>query len=804
MITFSANIRSASATTDDAITTSSVGIPVTLDLSADFDGLAKTLCFKTPSAAVDIALVGDATESTVPPDVLINSGEWMHIGIYAADANGDIVIPTVWANAGVIQLGTLPSGVDPSEPTPSWVAQVQQMASEALETANSVRADADAGEFDGPPGPQGPVGPQGPQGEQGETGPQGPEGPQGPKGDPGEVTQEEFDALTEDVTDLKSAFGQNEYYINTNLKENIDFFTIDNKYLAPNGTIVTSTNYHVTDFILCKPGDKYTYELVGFSGDACICKYGLDKTFSEMLVGPANTAHGTITISDNCYIRAGNRKAVLPNPTFRCLTGIVESESERLTSLYEQLDAFPIAKIDDAPLISGKYLNSSGVAVGNDEPTTASDFIRVFAGDIINYKLSGSDGWSLIATYNENKAFVLRVVNGAGWTNYQSGEYTIPSGVSYVRFCFITAQKNDSDFSLKLSSPKRITEIEKHISVFDGSATGILDFHPSTEMLPIVKNLKFRLVDDSFETLDRQVVLCHFTDIHGDGENLRRIIELYSQYSNYIDTVIHTGDSLYDRWPDGFNFWTNVSGSGNILNCIGNHDVKFVDANGNPISVSQVDVYDRFFAPFIANWGVVQPSNAASEGLLYYYKDYTDSKIRLIVLNCMNYTTAQNDWLVSVLSDALTNDYAVMIAEHYPIAMTQFEGCAFTALDPVGSGTASTLLSAQQAVDSFISSGGEFIMWLCGHTHKDFTGKITAFQNQFMFVSDLASMYHIRWGDTARTAGTKSQDLFNLIGIDRTTKTVRLYRIGANYDRYIRHKMSMVIDYKNARLVWSS
>lgn len=138
MITFSANIRSASATTDDAITTSSVGIPVTLDLSADFDGLAKTLCFKTPSAAVDIALVGDATESTVPPDVLINSGEWLHIGIYAADANGDIVIPTVWANAGVIQLGTLPSGVDPSAPTPSWVAQVQQMAGDALN--NSAQA----------------------------------------------------------------------------------------------------------------------------------------------------------------------------------------------------------------------------------------------------------------------------------------------------------------------------------------------------------------------------------------------------------------------------------------------------------------------------------------------------------------------------------------------------------------------------------------------------------------------------------------------------------------------------------------
>ena len=28
--------------------------------------------------------------------------------------------------------------------------------------------------------------------------------------------------------------------------------------------------------------------------------------------------------------------------------------------------------------------------------------------------------------------------------------------------------------------------------------------------------------------------------------------------------------------------------------------------------------------------------------------------------------------------------------------------------------------------------------------------------------------------------------------------------IGANYDRYLRHKVSMVVDYQNAKLVWSS
>lgn len=269
MITFTANIRSASAATDDAITTSSVGIPVTLDLSADFDGLAKTLCFKTQSAAVDIVLTGDATESAVPPDVLVRSGEWLSIGIYAADANGDIVIPTVWANAGVIQLGTLPSGVDPSEPTPSWVAQVQQIASEALQTANSVRADADAGEFDGDPGPQGPQGepgPQGPQGATGETGPQGPQGPQGPKGDPGEVTQVEFDALSNDVTDLKSAISN---IINGTVTPDYLYTFEDFKTDVPTWSNYNADAFTITDSSVTIGGDSrhFTYKRNFFQYD---------------------------------------------------------------------------------------------------------------------------------------------------------------------------------------------------------------------------------------------------------------------------------------------------------------------------------------------------------------------------------------------------------------------------------------------------------------------------------------------------------------------------------------------------------
>ena len=106
---------------------------------------------------------------------------------------GDLHTANV-ATVDVEASGPIP-GETPSEPTPDVYAQLTGMVKEAIDTADSVRADADAGVFDGEPGPmgpqgeQGPVGPQGPRGERGEQGIQGPQGPQGdvgPQGPQGE------------------------------------------------------------------------------------------------------------------------------------------------------------------------------------------------------------------------------------------------------------------------------------------------------------------------------------------------------------------------------------------------------------------------------------------------------------------------------------------------------------------------------------------------------------------------------------------------------------------------------------------
>lgn len=129
----------------------------------------------------------------VPIEVLETPGEFS-VSVFGVD--GDMRITTDVVKIPVKATG-YKQGEIPGEPTPDVYAQLMESVNTAVTVANSVRADADSGKFNGPqgiqgpqgpqgePGPQGVQGPKGEQGEKGDTGEQGPQGIQGPKGDTG-------------------------------------------------------------------------------------------------------------------------------------------------------------------------------------------------------------------------------------------------------------------------------------------------------------------------------------------------------------------------------------------------------------------------------------------------------------------------------------------------------------------------------------------------------------------------------------------------------------------------------------------
>ena len=235
---------SAQAEVDGLLTSGMVGIPVAITYDSAWDGLTKVLVCRGGSVIRTILDVGDA--ATVPHECMIANAT-LQIGVEGRNADGTLVIPTIWARCGLICSGANAEADPSADPTlPVW-AQIQAMignlddlettAKENLVAAinevlsngggeadpEAVQKIVDAYLAENPPasgadgkdgvtptigdngnwylgdtdtgkpsrGDTGATGPQGPKGDTGATGPKGdtgdtgPQGPAGPKGEQG-------------------------------------------------------------------------------------------------------------------------------------------------------------------------------------------------------------------------------------------------------------------------------------------------------------------------------------------------------------------------------------------------------------------------------------------------------------------------------------------------------------------------------------------------------------------------------------------------------------------------------------------
>lgn len=331
----------------------------------------------------------------------------------------------------------------------------------------------------------------------------------------------------------------------------------------------------------------------------------------------------------------------------------------------------------------------------------------------------------------------------------------------------------------------------------------ILSLNPEKLYKNIFIQLNRRKQSGGTETLgNEQLVLVHFSDVHGSTANLARIITFCEQYSPYIDNVLHTGDTIQQYYSQSLDWWTNTAGSEKILNCIGNHDTWDNDGTWQPAHAG-LDCYNKFFAPFISNWDVTQPSGA-STGKCYYYKDYTAKGVRLIVIDCMSFPndTDQQSWLDSTLESARLATLAVVVATHSQPYNTTRISCNFSSVHRADVQENIGGTGIPQRVQSFIDAGGEFVCYLTGHAHRDRLSYLTDYPSQICITIDAARTQD-GYMDKVRTVGAKSQDLFNIVSIDTSDKVIRLCRVGADIDRYLRHSGMLCIRYTDKEVLFS-
>ena len=153
MIQITCKGNSAICTRKERLTSGMVGLQCEFVFDGAWDGLARTAVFWAGNEKRDVLLTSDTC--TVPWEVLKTAGYQLVIGVYGTNAEGTLVIPTVYAMCGGIASGADPSGDESVEPTQTLVEQIMAAAGTAVETANAVKAAADAGDFKGDKGDKG-------------------------------------------------------------------------------------------------------------------------------------------------------------------------------------------------------------------------------------------------------------------------------------------------------------------------------------------------------------------------------------------------------------------------------------------------------------------------------------------------------------------------------------------------------------------------------------------------------------------------------------------------------------------------
>ncbi|MEH2937962.1 hypothetical protein [Lawsonibacter sp. JLR.KK007] len=122
----------------EPVTSGSVNVyPVRFEFSEDWDGLKQTAIFQAGCREKAVALAGGAC--TVPAELLSEPGCYLMAGVCGRYGEST-VLPTIWANLGLILEGAITGDApEPVPPPESW--------QEALDSKGDSLAYTDAGEL---------------------------------------------------------------------------------------------------------------------------------------------------------------------------------------------------------------------------------------------------------------------------------------------------------------------------------------------------------------------------------------------------------------------------------------------------------------------------------------------------------------------------------------------------------------------------------------------------------------------------------------------------------------------------------
>ena len=335
--------------------------------------------------------------------------------------------------------------------------------------------------------------------------------------------------------------------------------------------------------------------------------------------------------------------------------------------------------------------------------------------------------------------------------------------------------------------------------------------------------------NDAVSESHSKTVICHFSDLHGDWKRFDNVLEMIKYYKPVF--AVHTGDLVcFDSGFETDEFFEKINNVDiPIYNCIGNHETFKGDE-----FLSSEYLHNRYINPL---------KNIHTTGKAYYYTDFDEQNIRLIVLNnyekdatkkrgdMIDYEISQEqcNWLKDVLKDCEEKELGVIIAAHEADEMiipgSNDSGfCQRTEPHPWGVELPRCHIVAD-IVDAFkhgkmldkkykwdnsgnvvelnckFEKKSEFICYMNGHRHGDYIGYLPSYPDQLSLGITCSGCfpegYH-NIGDEIsvlpRIPETISEDAVNFYVLDREHKTISVVRMGASvndlFEEHIAAKFS--------------
>lgn len=404
-----------------------------------------------------------------------------------------------------------------------------------------------------------------------------------------------------------------------------------------------------------------------------------------------------------------------------------------------------------------------------------------------------------ICTFDHKKHIIDRIaVFGPASALKVKGTFTIPEGVGYIALVWRTFGQN---VVVNINGVFDINNVVNDVRGIKGNDIIEANKYAINKIIASrwMKNLTAK-----------PLTLLWFTDPHRKEEPLERIIEFKNHLKglSMLDDTICTGDIVLSSSEETTQFakyWTDNPDTSDILIACGNHEwyAQTAQPHGK-MTIAQIDA--MYFSD-TSDWGITRVGTNP-----FYYKDYTDQNIRLIVADpaITSEEADETTWLNNVLADAITNNLAVIIATHYlrgniAVYDNNWSHVDSRTLEVHTQGYDWAGCDIISCVSTFINNGGKFICYMIGHEHADYVGHPVGHSDQLIIslasASSGRSETPLNINDLPRYDGTKSCDCFNVITFDSERNVIKCIRVGADINMYEEPRTAFSYDYDAGQFI---